>query len=66
MDRAVKPRRTKYKFSLLGSDWIEWLIVAMLCATAALGVALLTGSVVSAVIVGLVLLAAASAVVALL
>ena len=66
MDRAVKPPRPRYKFSVLGSDWVEWLIVGLLCVVAALGIALLTGSLGDALAAGVVLLAAATEVIALL
>ena len=65
MDRALEPRRKKYKFSFVGSDWVEWLIVGLLCATAATTVGWMTGSLIFAVVVGLILLGAASAVIAL-
>lgn len=66
MDRALdEPRRQKYKFSFVGSDWVEWLIVAVLCATAATTVGFMTGSLIAAAVVGFILLGAASAVIAL-
>ncbi|KAA0021738.1 hypothetical protein [Antrihabitans cavernicola] len=66
MDRALKDREPRFKFSLLGTDWVEWLIIALLCAFAAFGVSLLSGSVLPGVVAGGILLCACSVVVALL
>ena len=66
MNQAVKHHQPRFKFSLLGTDWVEWLIIALLCAVAAVGVALLTGSALSAFVAGGVLLCACSAVIAAL
>lgn len=66
MDTAVEPPHPRIKFSLSGSDWVEWLIVGLLCVVAAAGVAVLTGSIVATVVVACVVLVATSAVVALL
>ena len=66
MNHVVKHHEPKYKFSLLGTDWVEWAIISLLCIVAAVGVGLLTGSAVSAIVAGVVLLCACSAVVATL
>ncbi|MFR9753671.1 hypothetical protein ACL02S_21915 [Nocardia sp. 004] len=47
-------------------DWVEWLIVGLLFAVSAFGVLILTGSVLSALFVGLVVWIVALGVVAIL
>jgi len=46
MDSSIKHNHTHIKFSLFGTDWVEWLIVGLLCVVTAAGVGLLTGSLV--------------------
>ena len=66
MHIVTRPRHPRYKFSLVGTDWVEWVLVALLCAVSMAGVAALGGSLIVTVAVGLVVLVAASLVVALL
>ena len=66
MDNVVKSPNSWFKSSVLGADWVEWSIVLLLCAVATAGVAVMTGSVVSAAVVGAVVFIASAAVVALL
>ncbi|NMN95421.1 hypothetical protein [Antrihabitans stalactiti] len=66
MDNVVKSPNQRVNFSVLGADLVEWLIVCLLCAVATAGVAVMTGSVVSAAVVGVVVFIASAAVVALL
>ncbi|MBD0322425.1 MAG: hypothetical protein ICV72_03445, partial [Aldersonia sp.] len=61
MRAAGGPPGPRYKFSLLGTDWVEWLLVAVLCVVSAVGVFVLGGSIVTvAITAGLVILAAAA------
>ncbi|HEY5855146.1 MAG TPA: hypothetical protein VIW24_14110 [Aldersonia sp.] len=62
----TRPRHPRYKFSLLGTDWVEWMLVALLCAVSMVGVAALGGSLIVTVAVGLVVVVATSLVVAVL
>ena len=66
MDRALKDREPRFNFSLLGADWVEWLIIVLLCTFAAFGVTLLTGAVLPGVVTGGILLCACSVIIALL
>lgn len=66
MDSSIKHNHTHVKFSLLGTDWVEWLIVGLLCVVTAAGVGVLTGSLVGGLVLAAVVFAATSAVVALL
>ena len=66
MDRSVKHHDPRSTFFFLGTDWIEWLIVVLLCVFGGFSVTLLSGSVLFGVATGGVLLCACSVVVALL
>ncbi len=66
MDSSIKNNHAHIKFSLLGTDWVEWLIVGLLCVVTAAGVGVLTGSLVGSLVMAGVVFAATSAVVALL
>ncbi|MEU4339834.1 hypothetical protein AB0H00_01005 [Nocardia sp. NPDC023852] len=65
MDRGLKSSHPRYK-KLRPGDWVEWLIVALLFAVSAIGVFILTSSVLSALFVGLLVWIVAIGVVATL
>ncbi|MEU7629899.1 hypothetical protein AB0B25_01460 [Nocardia sp. NPDC049190] len=65
MDRGLKSSHPGYK-KLWPGDWVEWLIVALLFAVSAIGVFILTSSVLSALFVGLLVWIVAIGVVAML
>ncbi|MGO4616016.1 hypothetical protein AB4305_26130 [Nocardia sp. 2YAB30] len=65
MDRGLKSSHPRYK-KLRPGDWVEWLIVALLFAVSAIGVFILTSSVLSALFVGLLVWIVAIGVVAML
>ncbi|WP_327111069.1 hypothetical protein OHB12_24705 [Nocardia sp. NBC_01730] len=65
MDRGLKSSHPRYK-KLRPEDWVEWLIVALLFAVSAIGVFILTSSVLSALFVGLLVWIVAIGVVAML
>ncbi|MBF6221021.1 MULTISPECIES: hypothetical protein [Nocardia] len=65
MDRGLKSSHPRYK-KLFPDDWVEWLIVALLFAVSAVGVFVLTNSLLSALLVGLLVWIVALGVVAIL
>ncbi|MEV6320358.1 hypothetical protein AB0M45_04035 [Nocardia sp. NPDC051787] len=65
MDRGLKSSHPRYK-KLQPGDWVEWLIVALLFAVSAIGVFILTSSVLTALLVGLLVWIVALGVVAML
>ncbi|MGK8521245.1 hypothetical protein ACRS6B_06650 [Nocardia asteroides] len=65
MDRGLKSSHPRYK-KLRPGDWVEWLIVALLFAVSAVGVFVLTNSLLSALLVGLLVWIVALGVVAIL
>lgn len=65
MDRGLKGSHSRYK-KLRPGDWVEWLIVALLFAVTAIGLFMLTGSLMSSLIIGLLVGVVAVAVVAML
>ncbi|MBF6164575.1 hypothetical protein IU486_07280 [Streptomyces gardneri] len=65
MDRGLKSSHSRYK-KLRPGDWVEWLIVALLFAVSAVGVFVLTNSLLSALFVGLLVWIVALGVVATL
>ncbi len=65
MDRGLKNSRPRYR-KLGPDDWMERLIVGMLFAVSAMGIYVLTGALISAVAVGLLVGGVALAVVAML
>lgn len=65
MDRGLKGSHSRYK-KLRPGDWVEWLIVALLFAVTAIGLFILTGSLLSSLVIGLLVGVVAVAVVAML
>ncbi|WP_039803307.1 hypothetical protein [Nocardia araoensis] len=65
MDRGLKSSHSRYR-KLRPGDWVEWLIVALLFAVSAVGVFVLTSSLLSALLVGLLVWIVALGVVAIL
>jgi CHASE2 domain-containing sensor protein len=65
VDRGLKSSHPRHK-KLLPDDWVEWLIVALLFAVSAVGVFVLTHSLLSALLVGLLVWIVALGVVAML
>ncbi|MBF6075485.1 hypothetical protein ACWEPH_23740 [Nocardia beijingensis] len=65
MDRGLKSSHPRYR-KLRPGDWVEWLIVALLFAVSAVGVFVLTSSLWSALLVGLLVWVVALGVVAML
>ncbi|ASF10853.1 MULTISPECIES: hypothetical protein [Nocardia] len=65
MDRGLKNSHSPYK-KLRPGDWVEWLIVTLLFAVTSIGVFLLTGSLVQALLVGALVWVVALGVVAIL
>lgn len=65
MDRGLKGSHSRYK-KLRPGDWVEWLIVALLFAVTAIGLFILTGSLMSSLVIGLLVGVVAVAVVAML
>ncbi|WP_067463040.1 hypothetical protein [Nocardia amamiensis] len=65
MDRGLKSSHPRYK-KLRPGDWVEWLIVALLFAVSAIGVFILTSSVLTALLVGVLVWIVALGVVAML
>ncbi|MBF6296105.1 hypothetical protein IU459_00935 [Nocardia amamiensis] len=65
MDRGLKSSHPRYK-KLRPGDWVEWLIVALLFAVSAVGVFILTSSVLTALLVGVLVWIVALGVVAML
>lgn len=65
VDRGIKSSLTRYRRPA-PNDWLEWLIVGLLFAVSAVGVFVLTNSVMSALFVGLLVWLVAEGVVAML
>jgi hypothetical protein len=65
VDRGLKNSHPRYK-KLQPGDWVEWLIVALLFAVSSVGVFVLTGSLLSALFVGVLVWVVAVGVVAIL
>ncbi|MEU2033617.1 hypothetical protein [Nocardia amamiensis] len=65
MDRGLKSSHPRYK-KLRPGDWVEWLIVALLFAVSVIGVFILTSSVLTALLVGVLVWIVALGVVAML
>ncbi|WP_433660640.1 hypothetical protein ACQPW1_48360 [Nocardia sp. CA-128927] len=65
MDRGLKGSHSRYK-KLRPGDWVEWLIVALLFAVTAVGLFILTGSLVSSLFIGVLVGVVAVGVVAML
>ncbi|WP_330233704.1 hypothetical protein OHA40_15285 [Nocardia sp. NBC_00508] len=65
MDRGLKSSHPRYR-KLRPGDWVEWLIVALLFAVSAVGVFILTSSLLTALLVGLLVWIVALGVVAML
>ncbi len=65
VDRGLKSSHPRYK-KLRPGDWVEWLIVALLFAVSAIGVFILTSSVLTALLVGVLVWIVALGVVAML
>ncbi len=65
MDRGLKGSHPRYK-RLRPGDWVEWLIVALLFAVTSVGVFVLTGSLLQALLVGALVWVVAIGVVAML
>ncbi|KAA8890490.1 hypothetical protein F3087_04210 [Nocardia colli] len=65
MDRGLKGSHSRYK-KLRPGDWVEWLIVALLFAVTAIGLFILTGSLLSSLVIALLVGVVAVAVVAML
>ncbi|MGW4089829.1 hypothetical protein [Nocardia sp. NPDC004750] len=65
MDRGLKSSHPRYR-KLRPDDWVEWLIVALLFAVSAVGVFVLTSSLLSALFVGLLVWVVALGVVTML
>ncbi|MGQ4619338.1 hypothetical protein [Nocardia sp. R7R-8] len=65
MDRELESSHPRYR-KLRPGDWVEWLIVALLFAVSAVGVFVLTSSLLSALLVGLLVWIVALGVVAVL
>ena len=65
MDRGLKNTHPRYR-KLRPGDWVEWLIVALLFGVSAIGVYVLSGSLVSALFVGVLVWVVALGVIATL
>ncbi|MFI6042062.1 hypothetical protein ACIA8C_10530 [Nocardia sp. NPDC051321] len=65
MDRGLKGSHSRYK-KLRPGDWVEWLIVALLFAVTTVGLFILTGSLMSSLVIGLLVGIVAVGVVAML
>lgn len=65
MDRGLKSSHPRYR-KLQPGDWVEWLIVALLFAVSVIGVFILTSSVLTALLVGVLVWIVALGVVAML
>lgn len=65
MDRYIDGERPRYKFSVGDSDWVEWLVVALLSVVAGVGVLVLTGAVATSFVVALLVLGVSATVIAL-
>ncbi|MBF6213606.1 hypothetical protein IU433_12870 [Nocardia puris] len=65
MDRGLKNAPPRYR-KLRPGDWVEWLIVGLLFAVSSVGVFVLTGSLLSALFVGVLVWLVAVGVVAML
>lgn len=65
VDRGIKNSHLRYR-RLTPNDWVEWLIVGLLFAVSAVGVFVLTNSVMSALLIGVLVWLVAVGVVAML
>jgi hypothetical protein len=65
VDRGLKGSHPRYK-KLRPGDWVEWLIVALLFAVSSIGVFILTGALLPALLVGVLVWVVAIGVVAIL
>lgn len=66
MHTVAGPTGPRYKFSLWGTDWVEWVLIGLISGVSAGGVALLGTSVVVAILTGVVVVGVAAIVVALI
>jgi hypothetical protein len=66
MHTVAGPPGPRYKFSLLGTDWVEWLLIGVISGVSAVGVAALGGSIIAAVLTAILIVGVAAVVIALL